>query len=338
MSRVLVTGAAGYIGSHACVALLQAGHEVVGIDNFDNSSPAVLLRVEELARPLSSFHEVDICHHRDVDGVFATEPIDAVMHFAGVKAVSDSVADPVRYYGINVGGTLNLLQVMKDRDVSQFIFSSSCTVYGEVELDRSAVNEATPTKPTNPYGRSKLMVEQLLADVAVAHDWQICALRYFNPVGAHESGRLGEAPTGTPHNLFPLAMQVASGQLPALAIYGNDHPTPDGTCIRDYVHVVDVVEGHLAALDGLRGGQPFEAINLGTGRGTSVLEVIQTVERVTGRPVPKEVATKRAGDATALYADTSYAAERLGWKADRDLDQMVHDYWHWHVGNPDGYG
>ena len=255
MSRILVTGAAGYIGSHACVTLLEAGHEVVGLDDFTNSSPGVLLRIKELAGPLSSFHEVDIRRHRDVDGVFAAESIDAVMHFAGVKAVSESVADPVHYYEINVGGTLNLLQAMKDHDVSQFIFSSSCTVYGEVDLGESAVDEAIATKPTNPYGRSKLMVEQLLADVADAHNWQICALRYFNPVGAHESGRLGEAPRGMLHNLFPLAMLAASGQRPALSIYGNDYPTPDGTCIRDYIHIADVVEGHVAALDSLSGGR-----------------------------------------------------------------------------------
>ncbi len=334
--RILVTGGAGYIGSHTTLELLCAGHDVVVVDNLVNSHEEALRRVVELAgRPLT-FHRVDLLDRPALAAVFAAEPVDAVIHFAALKAVGESVAQPLRYYHNNFTGTLNLLQTMADRGIRRFVFSSSATVYGEPQT--MPITEEFPLAALNPYGRTKLMIEDGLRDLFRADPrWSIAILRYFNPVGAHPSGRIGEDPNGIPNNLVPYIAQVAVDRLPFLRVFGNDYPTPDGTGVRDYIHVVDVAVGHVRALEKLAAGPGLHTYNLGTGRGHSVLEVVAAFERACGRPIPLQMAPPRPGDAAACYADPSRAALDLAWTAERDLDTMMVDTWRWQSGNPNGY-
>jgi UDP-glucose 4-epimerase len=335
--RILVTGGAGYIGSHTCLELLRAGHEVVVVDNLSNSKAEALLRVQELAgRPLL-FHRVDLLDRTALDAAFAGPPIAAVIHFAGLKAVGESVTIPLRYYHNNITGTLMLCEVMRAQGVRNLVFSSSATVYGDPA--NVPITEDMPLSATNPYGRSKLMIEEILRDLHVSDaTWNIALLRYFNPVGAHVSGRIGEDPNGIPNNLLPFVAQVAVGKLPGLQVFGNDYPTPDGTGIRDYIHVVDLALGHLAALDRLTADPGIVTYNLGTGRGYSVLEVIAAFEQVSGRKIPYKFVGRRPGDIAVCYADPSKARAELGWEATRDLTEMCADAWHWQSENPQGYG
>jgi UDP-glucose 4-epimerase len=336
MPTVLVTGGAGYIGSHTCVELLAAGWSAVVLDNLSNSSPAAIERVRELGGGDVELHRVDLLEPQAVAGVFAARPVDAVVHFAGLKAVGESVAEPLRYYENNVVGTLNLVRAMRHAGVRRMVFSSSCTVYGDP--DRVPVTEDSTLRATNPYGRTKLIIEQLLGDVAAAEPaWHVALLRYFNPVGAHPSGRIGEQPVGVPNNLMPYVMQVAVGRQPRVRVFGDDYPTPDGTGIRDYVHVVDLAAGHLRALEALDGIDGCLAVNLGTGQGHSVLDVVRAASAAVGRELPYEVLPRRPGDVACTYADPSRAAEVLGWRAQRGLDEMCRDHWNWQHHNPDGY-
>ena len=337
--RVLLTGGAGYIGSHTALTLLEAGHDVVVIDNLSNSRPEALRRVEELAGGRTvTLHDLDL---RDRDGltrVFADEAPEAVVHFAGLKAVGESVAQPLRYYDNNVSGTVALLEVMQAHGVRDLVFSSSATVYGDPP--EVPITESTRLEATNPYGRTKLFIEELLRDVATSEpgQWRIALLRYFNPVGAHPSGRIGEDPAGIPNNLMPFVMQVAVGRHPHVNVFGDDYPTPDGTGVRDYLHVVDLAEGHLAALEALPKIDGAQAINLGTGRGYSVLEVIAATAEAIGRDIPYEIVGRRPGDIATCYADATLAAELLGWRARRELAEMCADAWRWQSSNPQGYG
>ena len=336
MATVLVTGGAGYIGSHTCVELLAAEHAVVVLDNFSNSSPIALERVREIADADLVVHQADLLDAAALGDVLASRPIDAVIHFAGLKAVGESVADPLKYYENNVVGTLNLVRAMSRRGVRRLVFSSSCTVYGDPE--RVPLTEDCALRATNPYGRTKLIIEQLLSDVAAAErGWKMILLRYFNPIGAHPSGRIGEQPIGIPNNLMPYLTQVAIGQLEYLRVFGDDYPTIDGTCVRDYVHVVDLAAGHLAALDALDGFEGVRAVNLGTGHGSSVLEVIKAASTAVGRELPYRIWPRRAGDVACTYADPTLAAEFLGWRARLDLDAMCRDQWNWQQQNPTGY-
>jgi len=334
---ILVTGGAGYIGSHTALALLQAGHNVVVLDNLCNSSAQSLKRVAELAGPAAVFVQGDIRDRAVLDRLFAEHPVDAVLHFAGLKAVGESVAQPLRYYDNNVGGTVTLCQAMAAAGVFTLVFSSSATVYGDPAS--VPITEDQPVgRTTNPYGRSKFMVEQVLGDLAAADPrWRVALLRYFNPVGAHESGLIGEDPNGIPNNLLPNIAKVAVGKLPELAVFGNDYPTPDGTGVRDYIHVVDLAEGHLRALEALQTRTGAHVWNLGTGQGCSVLEMVRAFEAASGRPVPYWVAPRRVGDIATCYADPSKAERELGWKARRGLDDMMRDTWRWQSTNPDGY-
>ena len=335
--RILVTGGAGYIGSHTTLELLRAGHEVIVVDNLSNSSPAALLRVQELAaRPLT-FHEIDIRDRKALRAVFAGSSIDAVIHFAALKAVGESVRQPLRYYDNNVRGTLTLCDVMSAAGVKQLVFSSSCTVYGDTE-QMPLAEESPWGRANSPYGRSKQIIEELLRDLGASDPaWQIIALRYFNPIGAHESGRIGEDPRGVPNNLLPYAAQVAVGRRPYVRVFGDDYPTPDGTAIRDYIHVMDLAEGHLQALHKLAEQPGFAVYNLGTGQGSSVLAVIAAFERACARQIPYRVEARRSGDAAVAYADAARARVELGWTAVRDLDQMCRDAWRWQACNPLGY-
>ncbi len=333
---ILVTGGAGYIGSHTCVELLRAGYEVTVLDNLCNSSEVALDRVREIAGRALRFVRLDLLDGEGVRGILADGRFDAVIHFAGLKAVGESVAIPLRYFHNNLTGTLVLLEAMREFGPRRLVFSSSATVYGDPAS--VPIREDFPLSATNPYGRTKLIIEQMLMDLARAEgDWSLVALRYFNPVGAHESGRIGEDPQGIPNNLMPYVMQVAVGKLPHLSVFGNDYPTPDGTGVRDYIHVVDLAEGHLAALRALDFTQGFVPYNLGTGRGYSVLEAVAAAERASGRRVPHKVVARRPGDIATCYADPSLAARALGWKATRDLDAMCRDAWRWQRANPDGY-
>jgi UDP-glucose 4-epimerase len=333
----LLTGGAGYIGSHTAVVLLQAGWSVVVVDNLANGSPVAVERVRELGGGDIEFHEVDVRDEDALEKVFAAHDVEAVVHFAGLKAVGESVAKPLDYYDVNVGGSVSLLKVMRDAGVRKLVFSSSATVYG----DPSAVpvTEHSPVgETTNPYGRTKFIIEDMLRDVASAEDgWHIAILRYFNPVGAHPSGRIGEDPYGIPNNLVPNVMQVAVGRLPKARVFGNDYPTPDGTGVRDYIHVVDLAEGHLAALERLDAIDGAEAINLGTGKGYSVLEVIAAASKAAGHDIPFEIESRRSGDIATVYADPTHAREVLGWEAKRGIDEMVGDHWRWQSTNPNGY-
>jgi UDP-glucose 4-epimerase len=331
--KIFVTGGAGYIGSHTCVELLNEGYEVRVYDNLSNSSPEALQRVQEITgRPLE-FVRGDI---RDESALFeALEGCDAVIHFAGLKAVGESVEKPLEYYDNNVHGTLCLLRAMKDREIKRIVFSSSATVYGDPDF--LPLTEEHPLRATNPYGRSKLMIEEILKDLYRSDErWAIAILRYFNPVGAHESGRIGEDPQGIPNNLMPFIAQVAVGKREYLSVFGDDYDTPDGTGVRDYIHVVDLARGHLKALELLR-NPGCEAINLGTGRGYSVLEMVRTFAEVSGQQIPHRIVARRPGDIAACYADPTKARELLGWRADYDLEKMCRDTWHWQSENPDGY-
>ena len=334
---VLVTGGAGYIGSHTTLALLQAGFEVVVLDNLCNASAESLRRVAQLAGRAPVFVEGDIRDRALLDRLFSEHAVDAVLHFAGLKAVGESVAQPLRYYSNNVGGTVTLCQAMAAAGVYTLVFSSSATVYGDpatVPITEDAPVGAT----TNPYGRSKYMVEQVLGDLAASDPrWRVALLRYFNPVGAHESGQIGEDPHGIPTNLLPYITQVAVGKLPELAVFGNDYPTVDGTGVRDYIHVVDLAEGHLAALQALNTRTGTHIWNLGTGQGYSVLQMVQAFEAASGRPVPYRLAPRRPGDIASCYADPIKAASELSWTAKRDLHTMMRDAWRWQAQNPDGY-
>jgi UDP-glucose 4-epimerase len=335
--RILVTGGAGYIGSHAALELLQAGHDVVVVDNLINSREEALRRVEALAGKSLNFYQVDLLEREALAAVFDADPIDAVIHFAALKSVGESVAQPLRYYHNNVTGALHLLEVMAAHDVRQLVFSSSATVYGAPQ--QMPITEDVPVAPFNPYGRSKVMVEDILRDLYNADErWDIAVLRYFNPIGAHPSGRIGEDPNGIPNNLAPYIAQVAVGRLPYLRVYGDAYPTPDGTGVRDYIHVVDLSLGHLRALEKLATRPGLVTYNLGTGQGYSVLEVVTAFSHVSGRDVPLIMDEPRPGDAAVCYADPSLAAHELGWTAERGLDEMVADTWRWQVQNPNGYG
>ncbi|NKX53744.1 UDP-glucose 4-epimerase GalE [Arthrobacter mobilis] len=334
--KILVTGGTGYIGSHTTLALLEAGHDVVVVDNLSNSSIEALRRVEELAGRTARFHQVDLLDEAALDAVFAAEQVEAVIHFAGLKAVGESVSQPLRYYHNNVGGTLNLLRCMEAHEVRTLVFSSSATVYGASE--EVPLTEKMPLDATNPYGRTKEQIEDILSDLGAADSrWRIALLRYFNPVGAHASGRIGEDPTGVPNNLLPFVAQVAVGRREKVRVFGSDYPTPDGTGVRDYIHVVDLAAGHLAALEYIVAHPGVGRWNLGTGKGSSVLEVLAAFGRACGAPVPYELADRRPGDAAVSYADPSAALAELGWAATRDLDTMCADHWRWQKNNPNGY-
>ncbi|WP_415035752.1 UDP-glucose 4-epimerase GalE [Azonexus sp.] len=335
---LLVTGGAGYIGSHTVLALLEAGHEVVVLDNLSNSSPQSLARVARLAGRAPVFIEGDIRDDTVTRALFARYSIDAVLHFAGLKAVGESVREPLRYYDNNVAGSLALCQAMAAAGVFSLVFSSSATVYGEVA--QMPISETTPTgRPSNPYGRSKLMVEELLADLAQSDPrWRIGVLRYFNPVGAHASGSIGEDPNGIPNNLLPYITQVAVGKLAQLTVFGDDYPTPDGTGVRDYIHVVDLAAGHLQALNALQTRSGWQVWNLGTGQGYSVLEMVHAFEAASGQAVPYRIAARRAGDVAQCWSDPAKAEQELGWCARRGLPEMMADAWRWQSANPQGYG
>ena len=336
MTTVLVTGGAGYIGSHTCVELLAAGQRVVVVDNLSNSSETAIDRARELAAGELAFHRVDLRDRDALGEVFAREAIDRVVHFAGLKAVGESVEIPLEYYDNNLAGTVCLLEAMAAHGVRDLVFSSSCTVYGDPEV--VPITEDAPIGAVNPYGRTKLFIEEMLRDVAAADPgWRMLLLRYFNPVGAHPSGRIGEDPGGVPNNLMPFAMQVAVGRLERLRVFGGDYDTPDGTCIRDYIHVVDLADAHLAALDALDAVEGCRAVNVGTGTGSSVLEVVAAASRAVGHDIPYDIVGRRAGDVPCVFADTSLARELLGWTARYDLDDMCRDHWNWQRNNPDGY-
>jgi UDP-glucose 4-epimerase len=333
---ILVTGGAGYIGSHACVELLQAGFDVFVLDNLSNSSEESLRRVATICGRAPGFAKVDLLDAPEVERVFRTNRFDAVIHFAGLKAVGESARIPLRYYGNNLTGTLHLLEAMGRHGVRNLVFSSSATVYGDPE--RVPISEDAPLRATNPYGRTKLMIEEMLRDLAAAEpEWRIVLLRYFNPVGAHPSGLIGEDPRGIPNNLMPYVMQVAVGRLPELQVFGADYPTKDGTGVRDFIHVVDLALGHLAALRALPGIRGCVAVNLGTGNGYTVLEAVAAAEKASGRKIPYRVVARRPGDVASCYADPSRAARDLGWRASLGLDRMCADHWRWQQRNPGGY-
>lgn len=324
--KVLVTGGAGYIGSHTCVELLKAGHEIVIVDNFINSKPDVLDKLRTITGRDFSFVEADLRDRAALDQAFDAHQIDAVIHFAGLKAVGESVSKPLEYYDNNLQGFIVLAEAMRDHSVKKFVFSSSATVYGM--NNPVPFQEDYPTSATNPYGYTKVMIEQMLRDIAVADpEWHICLLRYFNPIGAHESGLIGEDPNGIPNNLLPYVAQVAAGKLPCLTVFGDDYDTPDGTGVRDYIHVVDLALGHLAALNYVEDHAGAEAVNLGTGQGASVLEIVHAFERASGRSVPYRIAARRPGDIASCYADTHKAAKLLNWHATRNIDDMCRDTW-----------
>ncbi len=335
--RVLVSGGAGYIGSHTVVQLLAAGHDVLVVDSFANAKPTVVGRIEALSGHPLRLHSFDLTDRDKTERLFADERIDAVIHFAGFKAVGESVEKPLEYYENNLGTTFSLVRAMRRHGVRRLVFSSSATVYG---ADAPVpMTEDLPTSATNPYGWTKVMQEQILRDVAAADPrWRVALLRYFNPVGAHQSGTMGEDPQGIPNNVMPFIAQVAVGRLERLRIFGDDYPTPDGTGVRDYIHVEDLAAGHIAALDRLGSSdEPVSTWNLGTGHGTSVLDLLHSFERAVGHELPYEIAPRRPGDVAASYADPTRAHEELGWFAARTVDDMCADTWRWQSANPDGY-
>ncbi len=335
--KVLLTGGAGYIGSHTAVECLAAGHEVVVFDNLSNSSPRSLERVESIAGRPVIFVQGDIRERAALRQVFAEHRIDAVVHFAGLKAVGESVEKPLLYYDNNIVGSVALFDEMAVAGVKTVVFSSSATVYGDPAT--VPITESFPLSATNPYGRSKLFIEEMLRDIARADaTWNIALLRYFNPVGAHESGLIGEDPQGIPNNLMPYVAQVAVGRRPHLNVFGGDYPTPDGTGVRDYIHVVDLARGHVAALNKLQQLGGVQTWNLGTGRGVSVLDMVRAFETASGKPVPYQIVARRAGDVAQCWADPARAAQDLGWRAEYDLTRMCIDTWRWQQGNPEGYG
>lgn len=334
--HVLVTGGAGYIGSHTVLALLKAGHRVTVVDDLSNSSQESLRRVEELAGCSVGFVHLDVRDRVGMDAVFAAAAVGAVIHFAGLKAVGESVADPLRYYDVNVGSTVSLLAAMAAAGVGRIVFSSSATVYGDPAS--VPITEDFPVRPASPYGHTKAVIEDLLSDMAASGaGWQVSLLRYFNPVGAHPSGRIGEDPSGVPNNLLPFVAQVAVGRRPEVAVFGDDYDTADGTGVRDYIHVMDLALGHVAALDRPPGPDAVLTVNLGTGAGASVLDVVRTFAEASGAPVPYRIAPRRPGDVAACYADVSLAAEVLGWRAHRSLADACADTWRWQHSNPSGY-
>ncbi len=334
---ILVTGGAGYIGSHTCVEILNAGYEIVIVDNFYNSCPEALNRIKELTGKDFKFYECDIRDREGLDKVFAENKIDAVIHFAGLKAVGESCAKPLEYYENNIGGTVTLCEAMRDAGCKKIVFSSSATVYGE--------NNPSPLKETmqiggttNPYGTTKYMIELILRDLwASDNDWSIAILRYFNPIGAHKSGRIGENPNGIPNNLMPYITQVAVGKLACLSVFGDDYDTHDGTGVRDYIHVVDLALGHVKAVEKVLSGNGVDAYNLGTGIGYSVLDIVHAFEKACGKPLNYKIVDRRPGDLATCYSDPSKALEILGWKAERGLDEMCEDSWRWQKNNPEGY-
>lgn len=333
---ILVTGGAGYIGSHTCVELLNAGKEIVVVDNFSNSKPESLKRVKEITGKEFSFYEVDLLDKEALAKVFEENQIESVIHFAGLKAVGESVSIPLHYYHNNITGTLILCQVMQEFNVKNLVFSSSATVYGMPE--KMPISEDFPLSTTNPYGSTKLMIEQILKDLYVAdNSWSIALLRYFNPIGAHQSGRIGEDPNGTPNNLMPYITQVAVGKLKELQVFGNDYSTEDGTGVRDYIHVVDLAVGHLKALENVMKTRGVEAYNLGTGTGYSVLQLVSAFEKVSGNKIPYKIVGRRPGDIAVCYADPMKAEEELGWAAERGIEDMCIDSWRWQEKNPQGY-
>jgi UDP-glucose 4-epimerase len=324
--KILVTGGMGYIGSHTVVELQQAGHDVVVVDNLSNAVVSVQERVQKITGKSFVFEEADIRDRAALERIFGAHKVEAVIHFAGLKAVGESVAQPLRYYDNNVNGSVILFETMSKFGVKSLVFSSSATVYGDPAS--VPIREDFPLSATNPYGRSKLMIEDILRDLAKAEpDWRIALLRYFNPVGAHESGLIGEEPNGIPNNLVPYIAQVANGQREKLSVFGGDYPTPDGTGLRDYIHVVDLAIGHVKTLDRLAKGPGIVTYNLGTGRGNSVLEMVRAFEQACGRPIPYQIVDRRPGDVAKCYADPSKAREELGWTAERDVAQMCADVW-----------
>ncbi len=332
---ILVTGGAGYIGSHTCVELLEAGYRVLVLDNLSNSSPESMRRVQQITGKTLEFVEGDIRSLADLEAVFERFPVEAVVHFAGLKAVGESVAQPLRYYQNNVTGTLNLLQVMDAHNCRRLVFSSSATVYGDPAS--VPIREDFPLSATNPYGRSKLIIEDMLRDLCRADErWSVALLRYFNPVGAHVSGLIGEDPRDIPNNLMPYITQVAVGKRERLQVFGGDYPTPDGTGVRDYIHVVDLAKGHIKALAALDLPRLL-TVNLGTGRGYSVLEMVAALAQASGCAVPYEIVARRPGDVAQCYADPALALELLGWQAELDLTRMCEDSWRWQSNNPQGY-
>jgi UDP-glucose 4-epimerase len=334
--KILVTGGAGYIGSHTSVELLQAGYEIIIVDNLSNSKEEALNRVRELSGRSFDFHKVDMLDYESLDQVFDLHSIHAVIHFAGLKAVGESVNIPLRYYHNNLTGTLNLCQAMQKHGVKDIVFSSSATVYGDPK--EVPIQEDFPLSATNPYGRTKLMIEDILRDLFVSDpEWNIALLRYFNPVGAHASGRIGEDPNGIPNNLVPYISQVAVGKLPFLRIFGDNYPTPDGTGIRDYIHVVDLAVGHIRALERLQEKPGVVTYNLGTGQGYSVMEVLRAFEIASQQSIPFQVIERRPGDVAVSYADPTLAERELKWRAERGIEEMCADVWRWQSQNPEGY-
>ncbi|SDA18390.1 UDP-glucose 4-epimerase [Ruminococcus sp. YE71] len=336
MANILVTGGAGFIGSHTCVELLNAGHRIVIVDNFSNSKPEALKRIKTISGKDFEFVQADILDLDALNKIFDEHKIDAVIHFAGLKAVGESVQKPVEYYHNNITGTLMLIMAMRSHGVKRIVFSSSATVYG-VDNQVPYVETMPTHTSTNPYGYTKVMIEQILMDVAVADpEWSIALLRYFNPIGAHKSGLLGEDPNGIPNNLFPYIQQVAIGKREYLGVFGNDYDTPDGTGVRDYIHVMDLANGHLCAVDYVLGHTGVEAVNLGTGKGSSVLDVLHAFEKACGKELPYKIMPRRAGDIAWCYANASKAKELFGWEAKYGIDEMCEDGWNFTQKNPDG--
>jgi len=333
---ILITGGAGYIGSHTCVELLNAGYDIIVVDNFSNSKPESLKRVQEITGKSFKFYNVDILSKEKLEEVFKENEIEAVIHFAGLKSVGESVELPIKYYHNNITGTLVLCDVMKKYNVKKIVFSSSATVYGK--NNKSPLTEDLPLSAVNPYGWTKLMIEQILQDVYLSDKkWSIFILRYFNPIGAHESGKIGEDPNGIPNNLMPYITQVAIGKRDKLYIFGNDYDTHDGTGVRDYIHVVDLAKGHLKALEKILTTTGVDIYNLGTGIGYSVFDVVKAFEKVSGVNIPYEIIDRRPGDIDTSYADPTKALKEIGWKAEKNLEDMCRDAWRWQVNNPNGY-
>lgn len=327
---ILVTGGTGYIGSHTCIELLKAGEDIVVMDNFYNSKPKAVQLIKEISGKDFRFYEADMCNLAEMEKIFAENEIEAVIHFAGYKAVAESVREPLMYYRNNLGGTFNLLETMKKYGCKKLIFSSSATVYGIPET--VPVDESFPLSAINPYGNTKLIIEDMCRDICHADsDWSVALLRYFNPIGAHESGKIGEDPNGIPNNLMPIIINVATGKQEKLTVFGNDYPTPDGTCIRDYIHVVDLALGHIAALKSVREKKGAIPYNLGTGKGYSVLEILNAFMKVNGVDIPYVIGGRRPGDAAECYSVPDKAAKELGWKAERSLEQMCRDSWNFVV-------
>ena len=334
--KILVTGGAGYIGSHTCILLIEAGYDIVVFDNFSNSSIESIKRVEKIVNQPITLIEGDIRNRDDLREVFENYKIDAVIHFAGLKAVGESVEQPLKYYDNNVSGTVTLCEVMNEYGCKSIVFSSSATVYGDPHT--TPITEDFPLSATNPYGRSKLFIEEILREVFIAdNEWKVVLLRYFNPVGAYESGDIGEDPADIPNNLMPFIAQTAVGKRDYLRVFGDDYDTPDGTGVRDYIHVMDLANGHVKAIDKIKSFDKVMTINLGTGKGYSVLDVLKAYERASGKTIPYKIVDRRDGDIAKNYADPTYAKEILGWEAKRDINQMCIDSWRWQSQNPNGY-